>query len=113
MIETCSFGIIVVEGKKYTSDLIIYPDGRVEDGWRRKRGHNLLSNDIKKLIESYPEVIIAGTGVNGLMKPDDKLEELLHKKGIKFIPEPNLKAMKIYNELSPKKRVGACFHLTC
>ncbi len=113
MIDTCSFGIIVVEGKKYTSDLIIYPDGRVEDCWRRKRGHNLSSEDIKKLIESCPEVIVAGTGVNGLMRPDDKLEKLLHKKGIKFIPEPNRKAMEIYNELSSGKRVGACFHLTC
>ncbi|RZB30446.1 MAG: hypothetical protein SRB1_02726 [Desulfobacteraceae bacterium Eth-SRB1] len=113
MIETCSFGIIVVEGKKYTSDLIIYPDGRVEDYWRRKRGHNLSSEDIKKLIESCPEVIVAGTGVNGLMRPDYKLEKLLHKKGITFISEPNRNAMEIYNELSSGKRVGACFHLTC
>ena len=113
MIDTCSFGSIVVDGKKYTTDLIIYPDGNVKDSWRRKSGHKLSSDDISELIESEPAVIIAGTGVNGLMKSQKELERLLHQKGIKFIPASNQKAVELYNELSLKKRVGACFHLTC
>ena len=113
MITSCSFGVIVIEGKQYTSDLIIYPDGHIEDSWYRRKGHTLSSDDISKLIESKPEVIIAGTGVSGLMKPEPGLDKLLFKKGIRFIAQPNQKAMKIYNELSSTKRVGACFHLTC
>ncbi len=113
MIETCSFGLIVIDGKKYTSDLIIYPDGDIADYWRRKSGHRLSSDDIGELIKSGPEVIIAGTGVSGLMKSEKELEGLLHEKNIRFISEPNRRAMEIYNELSIKKRVGACFHLTC
>ena len=113
MITSCSFGVIVIEGKQYTSDLIIYPDGHIEDSWYRRKGHGLSLDDISKLVESKPEVIIAGTGISGLMRPESGLDKLLLNKGIRFIAQPNQKAIKIYNELSSTKRVGACFHLTC
>jgi len=29
-IDSCSFGSIVINGKTYTDDLIIYPDGKIE-----------------------------------------------------------------------------------
>ncbi len=113
MIDTCAFGVIVIDGQKHTSDLLIYPDGRIAKPWWRKRGHQLSSDDIRELIESNPEVIVAGTGVSGQVRPDKELEEVLNQKGIAFIPAPNHEAMKHYNEMSSKKRVGACFHLTC
>ena len=112
-IDTLAFGSIVIDGNKYTSDLIIYPDGPVVTSWRRKRGHWLSSDDISELIDSQPEVIIAGTGVYGLVKPEEDLQKMLQKKGIEFFPARNKKAMELFNELSSKKRVGACFHLTC
>lgn len=112
-IDTSSFGFIVIDGEKYTSDLIIHPDGRVDDAWWRKRGHRLSFDDIGGLVESKPEVIIVGTGVNGLLKPVPRLAEMLAEKGIELIPLPNQEAIASFNELSLKKRVGACFHLTC
>ncbi|MBW2568309.1 MAG: hypothetical protein JRE47_02840 [Deltaproteobacteria bacterium] len=99
MITSCAFGVMVIEGKQYTSDLIIYPDGNIEDAWYRRKGHGLFLDDISKLIESKPEVIIAGTGVSGLMKPESGLDKLLLKKSVQFIAQPNRKAIKIYNEL--------------
>ena len=113
MIESYSFGSIVVDGKKFTSDLIIYPDGHIDASWWRKSGHKLASEDISELIKSEPEVIIAGTGSSGLMKPERELEKLLQQRGIEFISVLSRKAVKIYNDLSSKKNVGACFHLTC
>ena len=113
IIDTFAFGSIVIDGRKYTSDLIIYPDGRVVTSWRRKKGHRLSSDDISELIVSQPEVIIAGTGVYGLVKSEKDLQKMLQKRGIEFFPARNKKAMKFFNELSSKKRIGACFHLTC
>jgi len=113
MIESYAFGSIIVDGRKFTSDLIIYPDGLIEASWWRKSGHRLASDDIGKLIRSGPDVIIAGTGSSGLMKPEKELEKALQQKGIQLISAPSKKAMKIYNDLSSKKNVGACFHLTC
>lgn len=112
-IETSSFGLIVIDGRRYTSDLVIYPDGLVEDAWRRKRGHRLSIDDIEKLVVSAPEVIIVGTGVNGLMRPEPGLAAMLSDRIIEVIALPNPKAIEIFNVLSSQKRVGACFHLTC
>ena len=113
MIESFAFGFIVINGRKYTSDILIYPDGSIEDSWRRKSGHRLSTGDIDRLIKSEPEVIVAGTGVSGLMKPEKQLVKLLNQKGIKFISQPNKEAIEAYNNLLSKIRVGACFHLTC
>jgi len=112
-IDTLAFGSIVIDGNKYTSDLIIYPDGRVVTSWRRKKGHRLSSDDINGLITSQPEVIIAGTGIYGLVKPEKDLQKMLQKRGIEFFPARNKKAMELFNALPSKKRIGACFHLTC
>ena len=112
-IEAYSFGWMIIDGKRYTSDLLIYPDGRVEDTWYRKRGHDLLIDDISDLIQAGPEIILAGTGASGLMKPEKDFEKRLDQKGICFISLPSMEAMERYNHLSLEKSVGACFHLTC
>ena len=109
----CQFGRIVIDGRIYASDLIIYPDGHIEDSWHRQNGHMLSIDDINQLIASEPEIIVAGTGIFGRMKPERDLEKLLHRMDIRFISKPNKKAMKLYNELSPTTVTGACFHLTC
>lgn len=113
MIDSYSFGRIVIEGQQYTSDIIIYPEGKVESNWWRKNGHRLIVDDIKGLINANPDVIIAGTGASGLMTPTDELKNHLAKKGIEFIALPSKKAATYYNTLSGQKKVGACFHLTC
>jgi hypothetical protein len=40
MIESYKFGEIIITGKKYDSDLIIYPD-HIDSSWWRKEGHLL------------------------------------------------------------------------
>jgi len=112
-IDTLAFGSIVIDGREYTSDLTIYPDGRIVPYWRRKRGHRLSSDDINSLIVSQPEIIIAGTGVYGLVKPEKDLRKSFQDKGIVFFSARNKKAMELFNDLSSRSRIGACFHLTC
>lgn len=113
MIDKFSFGTIIINGKTYSSDLIICPDGRIKDQWWRKNGHRLSPADIESLIQTKPEVIVAGMGSPGLMKPEPELKQLLQKNNIALIAEPNDKAIKSFNALLESKKVGACFHLTC
>jgi len=113
MIGGYSFGHIEVAGKRYSSDIIIYPDGRVKDSWWRKAGHTLCLDDIAELVSSAPEVIVAGTGAFGLMRPEDGLAEDLARRGIALEAAPSKKACSRFNELRAGARVGACFHLTC
>jgi len=113
VIESFSFGAMTIDGRQYSSDLIIYPDGSVQDGWWRARGHSLSGADIADLVEKKPNVIIVGTGVNGRMKPDAHLDAYLAEKGIEFLVGDNDVAVKWFNELKASGNVGACFHLSC
>ena len=113
VIEAFSFGSMVIDGKTYTSDLIIYPDGQVKASWFRKRGHRLTGEDMAALIEAGPEVIIAGTGVSGQVIPEAGLRDRLSQRGVEFISAPNKEAVALYNKISSEKKAGACFHLTC
>ena len=113
VIDSYAFGKIVIDGRLYTSDLIIYPDGRIVDGWWRQRGHLVTEADIKGLIASGADVIVVGTGSSGMLKPARDLEKSLKKKGIQTVTAPSRTAMNHFNELSGLKKVGACFHLTC
>lgn len=113
MIESYSFGRIVIDGRVYNSDIIIYPDGRVQDSWWRKEGHTLSISDIGDLVNTKPDIIIAGTGANGLMRPEGKLESHLTRMGIAFQALPTAEAVKLFNEHCKTRKAGACFHLTC
>ena len=113
MIDSFAFGSMIIDGRRYTSDLIIYPDGRVQDGWWRSRGHVLTRTDVQTLVEAGPEVIIAGTGIYGRMQPEPGLEKTLRKMGIQFMAGPNDQAVAWCNDRSESISVGACFHLSC
>ena len=60
-----------------------------------------------------PELIIAGTGASGIMKPDQSLEEELNSRSIEFLALPTGDAAEMYNSIYKERRVGACLHLTC
>ncbi len=113
VIESYAFGNIVIDGKRYTSDLTIYPDGKIVAGWWRQSGHLMTEADIVDLICAGPEVIVVGTGASGMLKPARGIEKVLEKKGIRMVATPCSQAINHFNELSQSKKVGACFHLTC
>lgn len=112
-IEAYSFGRMVIAGRQYCSDLIIFPDGSILDSWWRQKGHCLVIADILPLIEAGPESIVVGTGASGLMKPAEEVKKLLEIRGIEFIAQPTAEAVLAYNRLRLQKNLGACFHLTC
>jgi len=112
MIESYDFGRIVVGGRKFESDLVIFPD-RIKGDWWRKEGHTLSVDDIKEIIEVKPEVLIVGTGYSGLMKIHPGTDRYLKSTGIELIAAKTKEACEIYNELSKSRRVVAALHLTC
>lgn len=112
MIDSYSFGKITINGKTYTSDVIIYSD-KVDDNWWRKRGHLLQKEDLKDVFKYEPGVLIVGTGRYGLMKVPDETKKFIESKGIELITEKTKEACKAYNELKGKKKVVAALHITC
>lgn len=111
-IDQYSFGKIVIDGRTYTSDVIIYPD-RVVSNWWRKQGHELSIEDIDEVIREKPEILVVGTGSPGLLRVLPQTEARLRGEKIEFIAKPTDEACGIFNSLVFKRRVVACLHLTC
>lgn len=112
-INSYDFGRIVIDGEEINSDLIIYPDGTIERGWWRKSGHQLCSDDITKLLQSEPDILIIGSGANGMMVPDDELLQIFDAMSIEIHILPTGQAIELYSETDQSKCVGLCLHLTC
>ncbi|UCE43827.1 MAG: hypothetical protein JSV57_05615 [Candidatus Bathyarchaeota archaeon] len=113
MIEHYDFGRIIVDGKEYTDDLIIFLE-RVEDGWWRREGHRLYIEDIREVIEKRPEVLVIGTGYSGLMKVQAETKKHLREMGIELIIQPTKQACEAFNKtIQSGKQAVAAFHLTC
>ncbi len=114
MSESTTFGTMTIDGQSYSTDLIIFPDGRVEEGWWRKKGHLLLPDDIIPLVDTEPALIVIGTGVHGRMRLDASFTPFLMQRGIRLVAAINSEAIAVYNEEQGKgTRIGAGFHLTC
>jgi len=112
VITSYRFGAIVIKGKQYTSDVIIYPE-KIDDGWWRKEGHLLFPQDLEKVVKEKPEILIVGTGSPGLMKVPSATLEWIQSKGIDVIVKPTEVACQIYNQLYQSKKTIAVLHLTC
>jgi hypothetical protein len=112
MIDAYDFGRIVIDGKTYTSDVILFPD-RVEAEWWRREGHVLLIEDIESIIKEQPELLIVGTGKYGVMKVPRETRAYIHSKGIDLLVAPTDKACELYNYHAGSKKVVAALHLTC
>jgi hypothetical protein len=110
-IDSYSFGSIIVAGKRYSSDLIIYQN-KIDAAWWRKEGHRLYLEDLKGVIEAKPKILVIGTGKSGVMKVPDQVVAALKEKGIKVEVEKTQVAVKIYNDNNEQNIIGA-FHLTC
>ena len=111
-IEHYSFGRITIDGKAYTSDVIIYPD-KVNASWWRRAGHNLEVADLTEVIIAKPEVLVIGTGATGLMKVPKETISHLESQGIEVHIERTEKAVELFNKLQKDKKVIAALHLTC
>jgi hypothetical protein len=107
-----SFGKVVIDGKTYTSDVVIYPD-RVDSSWWRKEGHSLDPEDLKEIINEKPDILVIGTGNMGVMRVPEKTIEFIKSKDIKPLIEKTGKAVEIYGKTRKDKKVIAAFHLTC
>lgn len=111
-IDSYSFGRIVINGKTYTSDVIIYPN-RVDAAWWRKEGHLLQLADLAEALQAKPDVLVIGTGYAGVMRVPRETVDRIAAKGIEVKVERTAKAVEVYNDLEGATSVIAALHITC
>jgi len=112
MIDSYRFGDIVIDGKQYSADVIIFPE-RVQSNWWRKTGHELCLEDITGVIAEKPDVLVVGTGESGMMKVLPEVEEMAKNQRITLIAEPTDNACKTYNQMVLSQRTIAALHISC
>ncbi|MFQ6086632.1 MAG: Mth938-like domain-containing protein [Candidatus Bathyarchaeia archaeon] len=112
MIESYDFGRITINGRRYSRDVIIFPDN-VKDGWWRREGHRVSLEDLKDVFEARPEVLVIGTGYSGLMRVPQEVKDYMKSKNIELVVENTRRAWQTYNRLCQSRKVVAAFHLTC
>ena len=112
MIDSYGFGKIVIDGEKYTSDVIVYPD-RVDSSWWRKNGHRLSIGDLEDVLKEEPQTLIIGTGNMGLMRVSRDVRQFIEDKGIKLIVAKTKAACDEFNRLRETEHVICALHLTC
>jgi len=112
-VDTYSFGKIVVNGKTYSADLILYPD-RIQENWWRRKGHYLQKEDLYGVEKSPCDTLVIGTGAHGAMEVSREAAEWLNHCHITWEKLPTGKACERTNRLIQEgKQVIAALHLTC
>jgi hypothetical protein len=112
VIHSYRFGEMVVDGVAHRKDLLLLPE-RVVPGWWRQQGHRLSMDDLTRVLEAAPEMLVVGTGANGLMEVPALTRQSLADAGIELVALPTTEAWRRYNELSSQRRTAGAFHLTC
>jgi hypothetical protein len=111
-VESYKFGHIVVDGEKYTNDLILLPDG-VLPSWWREHGHELSPKDLENVFAADPDVLVIGTGAHGVMKVLPETRRATREAGIELRIAETDTAWQLYNDLRERRRTAGAFHLTC
>ncbi|MGB9893344.1 MAG: Mth938-like domain-containing protein [Candidatus Saccharicenans sp.] len=111
LIESYSFGRMVIRGKVFTADLIVIGE-EIFPNWWRQEGHSLCPEDLKLVIEKKPDVLVIGTGAYGAMEVPYETEKYLEENDIEVIWKPTAEAVEIFNQIAGRKKAAA-FHLTC
>ncbi len=111
-VNSFQFGSIVIDGKAYSSDVIVTYKGKVKEAKTKLR--HLLKDELFELLFERPEIVLIGTGEDGLMKVSEDAKAFAVERKIEVLALPTLEAVAKFNELvKAGKAVVAYFHVTC
>lgn len=111
-IDAYAFGRVRIDGRDYTSDVIITPSG-VRPDWWRKEGHEVSIFDLAEVLDPQPDRLIIGTGANDQCRVLPEVEAHCVRRGIGLIAAPTPEAVVEYNSLEDKSSTVCALHLTC
>jgi len=111
-IDSYEFGAIVIDGRPYRTDLLIWP-GHIKNDWWRSESHLLQTADVFEALAAAPQILVVGTGAYGRLTVDQELAAYLKDKGIDLMARPTPEACRVINQLTEKQRWAAALHLTC
>ena len=109
-INNLAFGTIIVDGKKFNTDVAVSWDGEVIE---REKSHLFSKKELMDLIMlKDPELVIVGTGTAGSVKIDPAAIEFAKSEGIRLLAFQNDKIVDEFDKHSRNKKVVAVIHIT-
>jgi hypothetical protein len=69
--------------------------------------------DLDDVFSEDLDVLVIGTGFNGLMKVEDDVKHKARATGVELIIDKTEKAVQRFNEICLSKQTVGAFHLTC
>ncbi len=115
-ISHVSWGRLEIEGQGAFKDAKLYPGGAREWDWREtgtRHMPGIQAADVEELLEHGAEVVVLSKGVLARLQVCPETLELLKHRGIPTHVLPTEDAVRLYNELAAKQKVGGLFHSTC
>ena len=114
-VDSFSFGSIVIEGKQYSRDVLIFPDGTVRPrpgGFWRFGSHAIKKEEIDRLAQVGADEIIVGTGIDPIARLTPDAESWANEAKLNLIVLASLEAVERFNRLVEEgKRVSALIHI--
>lgn len=116
-IDSFQFGSIVIDGRKYGHDILIFPDGVVrerEGGFWKFGSHVIRKAEVEELIRAKPELLIVGTGTSGRARVESELKASAAEANVELLITSSSEAINRLNQLIDEgKRAAALIHITC
>lgn len=117
-INSTEFGSITIDNKKYSQVIIVGKKVYEREYDKLKKqfdtSHKIGDWELEELLSENPEIIIIGTGQDGVLVVDEEIINLIKKKGVKLIMEKTPQAIVVYNNYClDGKRINALIHTTC
>jgi hypothetical protein len=111
-----SWGRLEVEGRGAFKDAKLFPGGVREWDWRdtgTRHVPGIQPADVAELIVHGAEVVVLSKGMLERLQVCPETLDMLERKGIPAHVLPTEDAVRLYNELAAKQKVGGLFHSTC
>ena len=111
-----SWGRLDVDGDRSFKDAKLFPGGAREWNWRETgTAHDpgIQPADVEELLEHGADVVVLSKGVMERLRICRETLEMLKNRGVAAHVLQTEEAVRLYNELQRKQRVGGLFHSTC
>jgi hypothetical protein len=111
-----SWGRLAVDGDRSFKDAKVYPGGAREWNWREtgtRHDPGIQPADVEELLAHGADVVVLSKGVMERLRICPETLKMLKNRGVVAHVLRTEEAVRLYNELRRKHRIGGLFHSTC